>query len=102
MQSEENERHFYEDHHSLAATRIVSQVIRDCPLELFLQSLFASPTIAEIAAVITEHQENKVEEKELDQILNELESLTDDEDRQLLADGSGATPIKFKNEDYYQ
>ncbi|MGH7770390.1 MAG: non-ribosomal peptide synthetase, partial [Candidatus Binatia bacterium] len=38
--------------HSLAATRVVSQVIKQFQLELPLQSLFQSPTVAEMAAVI--------------------------------------------------
>ncbi|MGH6875211.1 MAG: non-ribosomal peptide synthetase, partial [Aestuariivirgaceae bacterium] len=38
--------------HSLAATRVVSQVIKQFRLELPLQSLFQSPTVAAMAAVI--------------------------------------------------
>ncbi len=38
--------------HSLAATRVVSQVIKTFQLELPLQSLFQSPTVAEMAAII--------------------------------------------------
>jgi non-ribosomal peptide synthetase component F/acyl carrier protein len=74
--------------HSLAATRVVSQVIKQFQLELPLQSLFESTTVATMAAVITEHQGKKVGEKELDRILTELESLTDEEARRLLADKS--------------
>lgn len=84
--------------HSLAATRIISHVIRRFQLELPIQSLFKAPTIAELAVVIAEHQENKVDEKELDQILNNLESLTHDEVQELLADGSEIALVKFKNE----
>jgi non-ribosomal peptide synthetase component F/acyl carrier protein len=75
--------------HSLTATRVVSQVIKQFQLELPLQSLFESTTVATMAAVITEHQGKKVGEKELDRILTELESLTDEEARRLLADKSG-------------
>ncbi len=74
--------------HSLAATRVVSQVIKQFQLELPLQSLFESTTVATMAAVITEHQGKKVGEKELDRILTELESLTEEEARRLLADKS--------------
>jgi acyl carrier protein len=42
--------------HSLAATRVISQVIKQFQLELPLQLLFQSPTVAEMAAVIAEHQ----------------------------------------------
>ena len=74
--------------HSLAATRVISQVIKKFQLDIPLQSLFQSPTITEMAAVITEHQGKKVGEKELDRILTELESLTDEEASRLLADKS--------------
>src|SRR4029077_10324857 len=74
--------------HSLAATRVISQVIKKFQLDIPLQSLFQSPTITEMAAVITEHQGKKVGEKELDRILTELESLTDEEARRLVADKS--------------
>src|SRR5206468_3044309 len=39
--------------HSLAATRVISRVIKGFGLELPLQSLFAAPTVAEMAVVIT-------------------------------------------------
>lgn len=42
--------------HSLAATRVVSQVIKLFQLEVPLQSLFQAPTIAQMAAVITDYQ----------------------------------------------
>jgi amino acid adenylation domain-containing protein len=38
--------------HSLAATRVVSRVIKQFQLDLPLQSLFQSPTVAEMAAII--------------------------------------------------
>ena len=72
--------------HSLAATRVVSRVIKNFHLELPLQSLFQAPTVAAMSAVITERQGKKLGEKELMRILTELESLTDDEVERLLAD----------------
>jgi len=77
--------------HSLAATRIVSQVIKKFRLELPLQSLFQSPTVAEMAAVIVLHQEKQLGEKELDRILTELESMSDREAERLLSDQSKNT-----------
>ena len=38
--------------HSLAATRVVSRVTKNFELELSLQSLFQSPTVADMAAII--------------------------------------------------
>jgi acyl carrier protein len=71
--------------HSLAATRVVSQVLKTFQVELPLQSLFQSPTVAEMAVVIMEHQGKKLEEKELNRILTELESLSVEEAESQLA-----------------
>jgi non-ribosomal peptide synthetase component F len=65
--------------HSLAATRVVSQVMEQFQLEIPLQALFQSPTVAEMASVIVEHQYKRLDKKELENILNELESLSDEE-----------------------
>jgi len=75
--------------HSLAATRVVSHVIKMFQLEVPLQSLFQAPTIAKMAAVITEHQGKRLGEEELTSILTELESLTDEEAQKLLSDQTG-------------
>ena len=72
--------------HSLAATRVVSQVIKKFQLEIPLRSLFQSPTIAEMAAAITAHQANKLDPEDLNRILAELESLPDRDAQRLLAD----------------
>ena len=74
--------------HSLAATRVVSRVIKQFQLELPLQSLFGSPTISEMAAVIAENQSKKLDETDLRRILSELDSLSDDEARQRLAEAN--------------
>jgi acyl-coenzyme A synthetase/AMP-(fatty) acid ligase/acyl carrier protein len=70
--------------HSLAATRVVSRVIKQFQLEVPLQSLFQSPTVAEMAAVIAEHQGKKLDKKELNRILTEVESLSDAEASRLV------------------
>jgi amino acid adenylation domain-containing protein len=84
--------------HSLAATRVISQVIKKFQLELPLQSLFQSPTVAEMAAVITEHQGRKIGEEELDRVLTELESLSEAEATRILSDQSGTTNTRDSNE----
>jgi hypothetical protein len=53
-------------------------------MEIPLQSLFQSSTVAEMAMVITQHENNKLENHELAQILDELESLGEAEARDLL------------------
>jgi amino acid adenylation domain-containing protein len=70
--------------HSLAATRVVSQVIKKYQLEIPLPALFQSPTVAQMAAVITENQANTLDEQEMDRILTELESLSDEQAEQCL------------------
>jgi amino acid adenylation domain-containing protein len=74
--------------HSLAAARIGSQVIKQFQLELPLQSLLTVPTVAKMVAIITAHQGKKLDEKEMEKILTELELLTDEEARRLLANKS--------------
>jgi len=70
--------------HSLAATRILSRVINKFQLQIPLQSLFAARTIAELAKVILEHQDEKTGAVELERLLVELESNSEEEVRRLL------------------
>jgi amino acid adenylation domain-containing protein len=65
--------------HSLAAARVVSRVFKTFELELPIQSLFQSPTVAEMAAMITQNEAKKLRQEELTQILAELESLSEQE-----------------------
>jgi acyl carrier protein len=71
--------------HSLAATRIVSRVIQQFHLEIPLQSLFQSPTVGEMAAVIAQHQGKRLSEAELNRMVGELESISDEEAERLLS-----------------
>jgi hypothetical protein len=57
-------------------------------VELPLNFLLNSPTVAETAAVIVEHQVRKLGEQGLDRILTELESISDEEAEQHLSDQS--------------
>ena len=84
--------------HSLIATRVVSKVIERFQLELPLQSLFATPTIAEMAAMIAEHQAKEISKPELDRILAELESISEEKARQLLADATRKTTPREADE----
>ena len=74
--------------HSLTATRVVSRVIKQFQTEVPLRVLFQSPTVADMAAVIAEHQAKKL--GDIEAILAELESLTDEEAKLLLS-GAGET-----------
>lgn len=74
--------------HSLAATQVISRVIDRFRIELPLKFLFDSPTVADMAAVITQNQAKKAGQEELARVLAEVESLSDEEARQRLADES--------------
>ncbi len=74
--------------HSLAASRIVSQVITNFQFDLPLQTLFQSPTVAAMAAVIVQHQGKRLGKKELERILSEIESLPNEEAQRLLAEAT--------------
>jgi acyl carrier protein len=78
--------------HSLAATRVVSQVLTNFQLEIPLQVLFQTPTVAEMAGAVMEHQAKKLGRGEVDRILAELESLSDVELQRLVSD-QGTTRI---------
>jgi amino acid adenylation domain-containing protein len=70
--------------HSLAATRVVSQVIKEVQLELTPQAVFQAPTVAEMATLITERQIKQQGEKDRARMIDELESLSDDQAQKLL------------------
>jgi amino acid adenylation domain-containing protein len=72
--------------HSLAATRVVSQVIKHFQLELPLQSLFQSPTVADMAAVIQECRKKRLSEDELERLLSKVESMSEEEAKKLVAE----------------
>ena len=70
---------------SLAATRIVAQIVQQLRLELPLRSLFQSPTVAAMAMEITAHRGETLGADNLERLLAELESLSDDEAQRRLA-----------------
>ena len=71
--------------HSLIATRVVSQVIRQFRFELPIKALFESPTVAEMAAIIMQNETKQASEDALDRMLNEVEAMTEEEAQQLVA-----------------
>jgi acyl carrier protein len=65
--------------HSLAASRIIARLIQSFQLELPLKALFDAPTVAEMAAVITQNQTKQASDAELAQMLREVEAMTEEE-----------------------
>ena len=65
--------------HSLMASLVISAVIQEFKLELPVKTLFDAPTIAEMAAIITQNQGQRISEAELTQMLREVEAMTDEE-----------------------
>jgi len=70
--------------HSLLATQFISRVINTFKVELPIKSLFESPTVADMAVVIAQHQAGKEEPEEMTRMLADIESLTEEEAKHLL------------------
>ena len=64
----------------------MSSVIRHFQVEIPLRALFQSPTIAEMAGVIVEHQRTQMGDVELEKILDNLESLSDEMAERLVSE----------------
>jgi amino acid adenylation domain-containing protein len=71
--------------HSLSATRIISRVIAAFELQLPIRALFDSPTIAAMADVISTRMGRKADEKDVKRLLSEIESLSEEKTKELLA-----------------
>lgn len=71
---------------SILTTQIASRVITTFHVKIPLRTLFDSPTLADMAVVITQRRTEKVKHEELDQILTELEALSEEEIHNLLSD----------------
>ena len=72
--------------HSLLATQIVSRVINTFQVKVPLRSLFQSPTVADMTVVIVQQQAEKAEREDIEQMLAQLEALSDEETQRLIAE----------------
>ena len=65
--------------HSLLATRIISRLKATFQVDLPLQILFETPTIAEIAEEIDQRLARRMDPPEMKELLDKLEDLSDEE-----------------------
>jgi amino acid adenylation domain-containing protein len=70
--------------HSLLATQVISRVINTFGVNISLRSFFQAPTVADIAVMITQKKVEKADSKDIDRLLNQLESLSDEEAQHIL------------------
>ena len=70
--------------HSLTASQIVFRVFQRFQLQIPLQELFQSATVADMATVIAEHPDKQLGKEALENILQELESLSDEHAQRLV------------------
>jgi amino acid adenylation domain-containing protein len=64
---------------SLLATKVAVRVLKELKVEIALKTLFKAPTIAQLAAEITERDAGKISDGELIALLDQIESLSDEE-----------------------
>ncbi|MGB8508471.1 MAG: phosphopantetheine-binding protein, partial [Pyrinomonadaceae bacterium] len=70
--------------HSLLAMLMISQVREELNVELGLRDIFTAPTVGELAVIIVQHIADQSEDGNINQMLKELDQLTDTETKILL------------------
>jgi acyl carrier protein len=77
--------------HSLLATQVVSRLSEVFHIDLPLRILFEKPTVAELAAVLSEKQTTTMEPSHLSSLLTELESMSDEQALESVVKETGET-----------
>ena len=72
--------------HSLLAMQVVARVFDTFRVEIPLQSLLETPTVASMAIVIVEHLVRNADRGAMDRMVAEVEGLSEEEARRLLAE----------------
>ena len=72
--------------HSLLATQLLTRIIETFRVELPLRTLLETPTIADMALVIAQHQAKQLDADTITQLLAEVEALTEQDVQRSLAD----------------
>ena len=68
-----------------AAARIFAKIVDKFQIDLPLKEIFAAPTVAAMATVILENLPKRMISAELDQVLREVEALTDEDASELVS-----------------
>ena len=69
--------------HSLLATQVISRTREAFHVDIALRTLFENPTVADLAVKIAEIQTQKIAPSEMQDVLADLESLSEEEAERL-------------------
>jgi amino acid adenylation domain-containing protein len=80
--------------HSLAASRVISRVIQSFKLVLPVRALYDAPTVARMAEVVKQNHAHRADDAELEQMLRQVETMTEEEAQRDVAEMSSRDAIK--------
>ena len=80
--------------HSLAALRVISRVIQSFKLVLPVRALYDAPTVARMAEVVKQNHAHRAGDAELEQMLRQVETMTEEEAQRDVAKMSSRDAIK--------
>ena len=80
--------------HSLAASRVISRVIQSFKLVLPVRALYDAPTVARMAEVVKQNHAHRADDAELEQMLRQVETMTEEEAQRDVAEMSSRDAVK--------